>query len=73
MIKESQKEITCLGLIFFIYLIFFDISEKIPLNVCYYVREASGRFDNENLPWGGSRGVGGSIFYPISLKFGMYM
>ena len=30
--------------------VLFDISEKIPLNECYYVREASGRFDNENLP-----------------------
>ena len=29
---------------------FHDISGKIPLNECYHVREASGRFDNENLP-----------------------
>ena len=29
--------------------VFFDISEKNPLNKCYYVGEATGRFDNENL------------------------
>ena len=54
--------------------VFFDISEKIPLNECYYVRGTVEVRQQRKPPLRGVKGGGGgSIFYPISLKFGMYM